>query len=593
METAIDFLKDCFVRKNNCISAHYRAVCKMACKITAFLLLGSWFHLTNENTGLAAPHVQCKPLPYAQVGGIWQCICVSSEVSSEWVRVYWPRHSNSSILKVPSVTRQHNGTAFTCQMEYVEDNLPKTAKTVVYLEVAYGPENGSVRIYGIDVPFDTDGTRNLTLTCNASDTNPKPSIVWLSGPCESRTEETCIFQPQPDDDGSTMNCRAINVHTQPKYKWSEANSSLNLRYPPRDSPVLTGHKDQQIHKSGDILTCTVTGGKPVVTQVILNCSNPTLYDQADVVNGTSVSSSLTLDSSEQTYSQTTCQCTAIWEPDPALYSKSASATFAIIAQANEDMWKFVAIGILLPFLATIVCWVLLALWIFKTDLFPPAFTDALIKRLPKSHGLNIRSNEGVLERKDVSRPCVPIPNITMQENDESLPLLNGNRDSDNAGPDSVAGMLTTCHRHPLTQSVEESAQSSNGTVERQTEHAENNTIDDDTLKATSRQVDDMDARLDCGENALASNLKLVTQPDDKSENLILETVAPEAPDSKEIDLREIGAVQDSDRLQPKDTLAVPGQSNDDHETNGKTKSSSRGSPRDNPRVSASSNNSRF
>ena len=79
-------------------------------------------------------------------------------------------------------------------------------------------------------------------------------------------------------------------------------------------------------RSGDVITCTVTGGKPAVSNVTFKCTDPQLPDEDDVVQFddatgvTSLISSVTVLTSEADSSEIFCLCFATWQPDAMLYA---------------------------------------------------------------------------------------------------------------------------------------------------------------------------------------------------------------------------------------------------------------------------------
>ena len=75
------------------------------------------------------------------------------------------------------------------------------------------------------------------------------------------------------------------------------------------------------------MKCTVKGGNPLVAMVIFHCLDPSLPDEDDVRDTSSVSSPLAINTTTATSSLMTCVCLASWSPDPDLY---ASMNHAVI-----------------------------------------------------------------------------------------------------------------------------------------------------------------------------------------------------------------------------------------------------------------------
>ncbi|KAK7455322.1 hypothetical protein BaRGS_00039488, partial [Batillaria attramentaria] len=97
--------------------------------------------------------------------------------------------------------------------------------------------------------------------------------------------------------------------------------------PPGSPPKILSSNKAQFLSSGDTLTCTVSGGEPLVSSVHFSCSSPDHPDGPDDRNGSSVSSSLTIDTSRATGADTLCVCSAVWEPGPLLYAERVEETY--------------------------------------------------------------------------------------------------------------------------------------------------------------------------------------------------------------------------------------------------------------------------
>ncbi|XP_070203644.1 uncharacterized protein [Littorina saxatilis] len=170
-------------------------------------------------------------------------------------------------------------------------------------------------------PFTTDGTKNLNLTCVATDVFPSPQFIW-AGLCASSTD-TCTFMPQPNQTGQPVICSVTNAFNS-SLGTQSASFCLDLEYPPPEAPGITTNINTTVLSSGDSLTCTVRGGKPVVTSVHFYCTNPPLSDQEDVTEDTSVSSSVVVDTAKATNASMHCHCSAVWDPEPDLYAATYS-----------------------------------------------------------------------------------------------------------------------------------------------------------------------------------------------------------------------------------------------------------------------------
>ena len=77
------------------------------------------------------------------------------------------------------------------------------------------------------------------------------------------------------------------------------------------------------------MTCTVTGSRPTVDEVIFYCTDPQLDGHPGDVSATSVSSNITVDSARATEDNMTCFCSAVWKPNEDFYRLASEATYSI------------------------------------------------------------------------------------------------------------------------------------------------------------------------------------------------------------------------------------------------------------------------
>ncbi|KAK7106672.1 B-cell receptor CD22-like [Littorina saxatilis] len=236
----------------------------------------------------------------------------------------WPGYSNTSVLTVDSVRREENGKIFTCVM--VQQGVENKTATHTLL-VAYGPSSDDPQIKCDHSSLITDGTKKLTLTCEANHTYPTPHYSW-GGLCASNTD-SCTCQPRLNQDGSKVFCTAINSVTE---LHSTTSYTITLRYPPTEAPRIVADTNKTVLSSGDKLTCTIRGGKPAVTSVNFYCTNPILL--ADIVGENSASSSIIVDTTGAAETPTVCHCSAVWEPDRSLYQNSTSQEFLLEFKAT-------------------------------------------------------------------------------------------------------------------------------------------------------------------------------------------------------------------------------------------------------------------
>ncbi|KAK7478340.1 hypothetical protein BaRGS_00030414, partial [Batillaria attramentaria] len=100
-------------------------------------------------------------------------------------------------------------------------------------------------------------------------------------------------------------------------------------HPPQKPPFIANSRQSKFLPVGGTVTCTVQGGKPLVTAVHFNCTNQHLTNDVSKPVGTSVSSSVTISTTQTTDDDTTCYCWATWEPEPGLYTLTSQKSFQI------------------------------------------------------------------------------------------------------------------------------------------------------------------------------------------------------------------------------------------------------------------------
>ncbi|KAK7478039.1 hypothetical protein BaRGS_00030715, partial [Batillaria attramentaria] len=200
-----------------------------------------------------------------------------------------------------------------------------------------GPSTDHVSISASSYPLVTDGTKTLTLTCTATEVNPRPLFSWIDPLCQANSHVegdsiVCRFAPQvPWDDGQVTTCRVMDG-------WRDVPVStlktfvIKLKYPP-NLPVITGETPYGLVHPGDTLTCTVTGGKPPAVSVSFSCDAPGTADsRPGVTTGNAAESSVSVP--ETALSRTvTCTCRPVWDPDRAL-AKSSSISTAVTVRPD-------------------------------------------------------------------------------------------------------------------------------------------------------------------------------------------------------------------------------------------------------------------
>ncbi|XP_070183509.1 uncharacterized protein [Littorina saxatilis] len=235
----------------------------------------------KKETFPATPRTNCTD--YVPEKEDLRCQCLPPEGMTSPSTLTWPGHSNSPNLVLENVQRENNGTQFTCQME-----THGVYTTMQYtLRVARGPSQGNVQINLNHTVNERDGSQQFELTCNVIDVYPTPSYTWDDVTCDNS---------------------------------AQGHPSL-ARPDIRPHPALL--------QTGDVLTCDVVGGNPLVDSVHFACTDPQLDDQPDVINGTSVSSSVTVNAAHATEKNMKCFCHATWKPRPGYYRLSTTAIFNV------------------------------------------------------------------------------------------------------------------------------------------------------------------------------------------------------------------------------------------------------------------------
>ncbi|KAK7497495.1 hypothetical protein BaRGS_00011337 [Batillaria attramentaria] len=187
----------------------------------------------------------------------------------------------------------------------------------------------------------TDITPRMTSQVTTSDIISNITVVATSSEShrsDSTPQDQRYESPKPGKDQEInryTNLQGTSDNRQPSVHYANTEFSPDLSQeeyfcePPSGPPVITGYSPGQQPENGDILVCTVTGGSPLVDMVLFNCHTPHLLDQNDIRNQTSVSSSLTLNSSQATVDSLVCVCTALWAPDPQQYQLAASIVYPV------------------------------------------------------------------------------------------------------------------------------------------------------------------------------------------------------------------------------------------------------------------------
>ncbi|KAK7468145.1 hypothetical protein BaRGS_00036609, partial [Batillaria attramentaria] len=152
-------------------------------------------------------------------------------------------------------------------------------------------ENDGTTISGPQA-FSTDGTRDLQLSCDPGDVTKVTSLAW-NVTCAQKSDgvfrdSICTLRPNPKfDDGMVVACSASYTGGL------NATSSFvtDLNYPPESAPMIEGYESGKVVAAGQRLrmTCTVSGGKPLVTSVNFSCPGHPDVEPDDVADRTVIS----------------------------------------------------------------------------------------------------------------------------------------------------------------------------------------------------------------------------------------------------------------------------------------------------------------
>ncbi|XP_070181137.1 uncharacterized protein [Littorina saxatilis] len=181
-----------------------------------------------------------------------------------------------------------------------------------------------------ELPFDTDGSQELTLTCSVDTVSQVREYGW-SVTCEPQTGNTCLFLPQLEDDGKMVTCTVTL-----KDGGSAAGSlKMELDYPPHTTPFINGYTKGEVLKAGNDLrvTCSVHGGKPLVKNVIFSCDGhpdtaPDITSQIEVLSVLQFKPVTMEDDGKR------CVCTAEWK-NTDWYRLSVTTILTVNATQEE------------------------------------------------------------------------------------------------------------------------------------------------------------------------------------------------------------------------------------------------------------------
>ncbi|KAK7468148.1 hypothetical protein BaRGS_00036612, partial [Batillaria attramentaria] len=184
--------------------------------------------------------------------------------------------------------------------------------------------------------FSTDGTRDLQLSCDPGDVTKVTSLAW-NVTCAQKSDgvfkdSICTLRPNPKfDDGMVVACFA-------SYTGGLSASStftVSLNYPPETAPMIEGYESGKVVAAGQRLrmTCTVSGGKPLVTSVDFSCPGHPDVEPDDVTKR-AVISTLTIGALAAEDDGILCECSAVWKDSDA-YTLTSNRILAVGESEGE------------------------------------------------------------------------------------------------------------------------------------------------------------------------------------------------------------------------------------------------------------------
>ncbi|XP_076436087.1 cubilin-like isoform X2 [Babylonia areolata] len=159
-------------------------------------------------------------------------------------------------------------------------------------------------------PFDTNGGAEMTMTCDPDKAVDVVSHIW-SVACTMERENVCIFKPRPaEDDGRNVICTI----TSSDGRSASGALQIELNYPPQEAPSIDGYSKDTVYQQGEslTLTCSVYGGKPLVTSVSFSCGTHQ-ENSMDIIGTTYVQRVLPISSLTAEDEGMACLCTAKWK----------------------------------------------------------------------------------------------------------------------------------------------------------------------------------------------------------------------------------------------------------------------------------------
>ncbi|XP_025101048.1 uncharacterized protein LOC112568136 isoform X2 [Pomacea canaliculata] len=158
------------------------------------------------------------------------------------------------------------------------------------------------------------------------------------GSCKCYQRDQGSFSTTPGT-GQAARYVCILVRSSTSQTGGQSNNTCQNPYPPTSPPIIKGNENILILGENKTLTCTVNGGKPLVSSVIFVCGNKT--GTPDFGDDESVSSSINFHVQVH-HHFTSCQCSAIWQRKPELYLDKSFITLYVKQGETEEKTELLA-----------------------------------------------------------------------------------------------------------------------------------------------------------------------------------------------------------------------------------------------------------
>ncbi|XP_070182397.1 uncharacterized protein [Littorina saxatilis] len=211
--------------------------------------------------------------------------------------------------------------------------LLATVVSLSFINCQDGPTGGNLQINLTQTLDVTSGRHHYELSCADPGVSPTPVFRWFNVNCSNGGQgSTCTFEPNATQHNIQPECiskRVIANETERVFQ----TIRINFAYPVLQGPQSGSPRSDLLH-TGDNLTCSLTTSKPLEGSVHFACTDPTLDDQPDANNATSVSSSVTVNAALATEKDTECICHATLNIGNGFYHISTAALFTVEHKAK-------------------------------------------------------------------------------------------------------------------------------------------------------------------------------------------------------------------------------------------------------------------